>query len=160
MRFCSCEKPVPATNPRARGACVKCGRAISEEWTSNDETVRAWFDRLARSMFPAIDRSTIPMDPPEWFQAFRAECEARERAGRPIFGHEYLRRKNPVEAQEEAADAALYFFFDVLVARRNGDDEQVDLALTGAYHAAKMHEVAQQLRAKRQGSSGPAKVDE
>lgn len=75
--------------------------------------------------------------PPEWWQNFRIHCEARELAGRSRFRHSLLARNNPREGMEEAADGALYAFFDTLVSRRALEDEELDVALTAAYHFAK-----------------------
>lgn len=70
-----------------------------------------------------------------------------------MFGIAYMSRNNPFEAMEEAADAANYFFFDVLQNRqRQNRDDDLDLVLTGAWHAFKLHQVAQELSQKRRGT--------
>ena len=137
QRECLCPKPVESPNPRDLG-CVKCGRVIAKEWTSNDTTMGRFFDRLA-------SRWKIP---PEDFDSFRRHCLQRERQGRDIFGHSFLSRNNPKEAREEAVDFANYCVFDVLQSIRNGEDPEEDLALTAAWHIFLAWRCAVQLERK------------
>lgn len=96
--------------------------------------------------------TVFPGEPPDSFLNFRDQCEAREKAGRSVFGLAYLKRDNPREALEEAADAANYFMFDWLQnLQRTGGDEELDLVLTGAWHAFKLHQTALELMRKRRG---------
>ena len=141
---CACPQPLPSSNPRNPDTCNRCGKRVDPEWASNDETVTWFFDRLAEGAFPG--------KPPPSFERFREQCVARERHGRNQFGLKFLVRDNPAEACEEAADLANYGLFDVLVARRRGEDDELDLALTMALHAFKAHEAACRLRAKRHGA--------
>lgn len=142
---CECPVPLLASDPR-RKACLRCSMPIEGGvGISSDEAFAEFFDRLQRAMFPG--------KVPEWFVAFRRECEARERQGREEYGLSYLRRDNCVEACQEFADGAIYFMFDVLQSLRNtGDEEGIDIALTGAWHAAEAHRCAQELSARRRAS--------
>lgn len=136
--------PRPSPNPRSPG-CNACGLPFAPEWLSSDETLAEFFSRLQEAAFPG--------EAPHDFLAFRAHCEARERAGRESFGLAYLSRDNLREAMEEFADGANYFFFDTLQHLRNrGDDDDYELALTAALHAYKAHRAARELAAKRRGS--------
>ena len=139
-RECECREPNPYQHPEKGDTCVQCSGYISPRWTSNNQTVAAFFDRLEQSMFPvSLD------DLPDWWERFRMHCEARELAGRSRFRHSLCRRNNPGEGMEEAADGALYALFDCLVSRRAGEDEEIDIALTAAYHFAKAHEALSHL---------------
>lgn len=141
---CSCEKPREYADPRRKGWCCVCLRQLDPAWLSTDQTVGAFLDRL---------RDSIPGIAGPEFDAFRAQCVARERAGREKFGLDYLGRDNLGESMEEFSDGSNYFFFDYLEAiRRHGEDYEIDLVLTGAWHAYQAHQVAQQLRSKRRGA--------
>ena len=117
------------------------------EWECGDETVAEFFTRLEEGMF------SLPLlmgdGPPDWFEAFRLHVEQREIGGRKTFGQSFVERDNPREAQEEAADIALYMLLSLLVSRRNGDREEWELALTAAKYAAEAHRYAALLRAHR-----------
>lgn len=125
---CTCRVPRPSPNPRSNDACVRCGRELDDAWRTSDETVSEFFDRLANAQV-------------EDLESFRLHCAQRELAGREEFGYVYLSRNNPVEAMEEAADGALYSYFDTLVARREGDDtpERESWAYLAASHFARAH---------------------
>jgi len=123
---------------------------MRSEWESNNETVTEFFDRLEEATLPR--RGPAPdagWNIPAWFERFRLHCEVRELAGRKTFGNTFHNRDNCREAQEEAADAALYSFFQTLVSRRAAQDENYELALTAAFHAAKLHEALDNLRSRR-----------
>jgi hypothetical protein len=79
-------------------------------------------------------------------------CINRETAGRDRFGYGYLEKDNEAEGLEEATDGANYAMFSVLKARRAGDYEDEDVALTAVYHAFKMYEALDHLRQRRQGA--------
>jgi hypothetical protein len=143
---CVCAEPRDNINPRFPGTCVKCSKKIVEpEYDSSDATLGAFFDRLAESSFPAYTATRERRHLPKWFLDFHRTCSGRERMGRKKFGHTYLRRNNPAEAMEEAADLAIYLFQETLRRRRLGEDEEADIALTGALHAAKGFETAQRM---------------
>lgn len=128
------------------GSCVKCARLLDPVWVSSDRTIGRLLNRLAEALPPGKGES-------EEFYAFRAHLESRERAGRSIFGMQYLDRSNTTEALEEAVDFALYMFLDSLQeVRNNGSDEDMDLVLIGAHHAFQCYEVARHLRARRHGA--------
>jgi hypothetical protein len=119
---------------------------LDPEWVSSDRTIGKLFDRLAEALPPGEADS-------DEFYAFRAQCEAREKAGRNTFGFRYLNRSNTTEALEEAADFALYLMLDSLrEVRDNGSEEDMDLVLIGARHAYKAHATARHLRARRHGA--------
>ncbi len=140
---CSCPRPNQSSDPRKAGTCIKCGRLVGADVLSS-ETIRWFYDRL---------ETCFPGKPPAAFAAFRREAEAREVEGRDKFGLSYLSRSNLVEASEEGADEANYFLFDVLQHRRRlGRDDDLDLALEGAWHSFKAYECARRLEAKRLGS--------
>lgn len=147
LRECQCTKPHRSPNPRRPHACV-CGLHISDEWDITDANVWAFFNRLAEGMFPN------EIELPPWFESFREHATRREAHGRHAFGHEYLRRENPVEAQEEAADGAIYLLLDLLRSRREGREEDIDVVLTAAMHFAQAHRYLNLLRAKRQHAPG------
>lgn len=143
---CRCALPVEYPNPTKQGVCVKCDRWLNPEWLSSDATLSAFFRRLSEALPPGEAESD------SWC-AFRAQCEAREYAGRDKFGMEYLVRSNTTEALEETADLALYAFLDSLKQRRDqGSDEDFDLVLMGAFHAYKAHETMRHLRSRRHGA--------
>jgi hypothetical protein len=145
IRYCTCPAPIQSANPRKRD-CLRCSFTIHPTVLSSNTTMAEFFDRLA-DVFPGGK-------PPAEFDSFRRQCETRERAGRTHFGIGYMLRSNPHEAMEEAADAANYFFFDVLQhrQRQDGEDTDFDVALTGAWYAFKLHQAAQELSRKRRGS--------
>lgn len=90
--------------------------------------------------------------PIETFEVFRRHCLEREMAGRPKFGHSFHAKDNIAEALEEASDGANYCAFDVLKAARAADHDDIDLALTAAWHFAKAYDSLLHLRAKRHGA--------
>ncbi len=146
LRECACKVPEPHTDPRKAHACVRCGFVLGPAWTSSNETVAAFFDSLART-FPSW-----PHVPP-WFENFRLHCEAREFAGRKTFRQTFHARDNAAEGFEEAADGALYALFDSLKTRRaEGDDPDLDLALTAAYHFGLAYKALEDRRHKRRGA--------
>lgn len=136
---CECEVPRdkqsrPGFQPEE--SCVKCGKIIPADWTSNDQTVEEFFGRL---------RDTFP-EAPEWLDEYERFTRAREAWGREHFGHRHLSRDNPLDGMEEAADGALYAFFDILQDRRAGDEEEWGLALTAAKHFAEAYHALKMLR--------------
>lgn len=146
---CRCHHPVENINPRNEGLCVKCSKKIAEpEWDSSDKTLGDFFERLAESSFPAYSTSNEKdrrKHIPQSFFHFYRQCSGRERAGRKKFGYQYLVRSNPREAQEEAADLANYLHFECLRRRRLGQDEEADIALTGAMYAFKAWDAARRM---------------
>lgn len=111
---------------------------MDPEWVSSDETFNEFFDRLAESVPGASD-----------FEAFRAQCAARERAGRQTFGVQYLDRRNAIEALEEAADGANYLFFHALQKVKQGRrEEDIDSDLMAAYYFYKAWSAAAQAERK------------
>jgi hypothetical protein len=147
-RVCTCERPSEFVTPTKKGICVDCNALIDFEWTSTDATVAAFFDRLATTFpsWPAV---------PQWFEAFRAQCEDRERAGRDEFGFRYLARDNAGEALEEAADGGIYHHLEILRKLRNGQAEDIDVHLQAAYHFAQAHRFSRMAQAKARGNTGP-----
>ena len=155
MRECECELPVPrgktANRPHDDHWCVKCSHYINPDWTSNDETVREFYDRLEESIFPLAAR-TAPAATELLlsFRNFRRQAEVREMAGRSKWSTtHHLTYDNAREATEEAADLANYMMFSLLSARRNGDPEETELALTAAQHAFEAWRYALALRGHR-----------
>ena len=141
LRECECPQPEPMVNKPS--TCVRCGYHLPERWTTNDESVGQFFDRLEES-FTA---------PPPSFEKFRAHVLAREKAGRPTFRQSFLARQNIEEGLEEAADLALYSCLDHLVTiRREGEDRDFDAALTAAYHACLAYAALDRLNHKRHGT--------
>lgn len=146
MHECKCEEPRESPDPRTEGNCVMCGRAIAgREWVSDDSNLGAFFNRLAEASFPAYCTTGDKKQIPGLFFAFYRECSGRERAGRKKFGLEYLRRNNPQEAVEEAADLANYLYMEGLRRKRLEEDEEADALLTGAFYAYKAFEVCHRL---------------
>lgn len=143
LRECRCSVPVRYPQPSFPNTCVRCGFHISPLWTSNDLTVGDFFNRLA---------TVFPTKPPQWFHAFRSQCEARERAGRTRFGHSFLSRDNIEEAIEEAADLAIYAHLHILRACREQREDHRDLAMTAALKAAEAYHALTELRARETGA--------
>ena len=141
LRECPCEKPEPQIN--RPHVCVKCGDSLPERWTTNDATLAQFFGRLEET-FPA---------PPPWFEKFKGQVLARERAGRSTFRQSFLARDNLAEGLEEAADLALYSALDHLVTiRKEGEDRDFDQVLTAAWHAAQSWAALDRLAHKRRGT--------
>ena len=146
-RECECRRPNPYQHPEKADTCVQCSGWINPEWSPSNQTVAEFFDRLAEAMFDA--KLLHGPGPPEWWEDFRRHAEVRELAGRKAFGYRYCDRDNPRESQEEVADYAIYAMLAILRSRREGNREEWELALTGAYHAAEAHRCAAALRAHR-----------
>lgn len=142
MTECACRQPRVSPNSRRNGTCVRCSGRLDPSWVSSDETLAAFLDHLA---------STIPGWPEAAgsFDAFRRQVQARERAGRETFGFAYLSRDNPAEGLEEAADLAIYAYLDTLKALREGEDDELALALTAARKAWEAHEALNALLSRR-----------
>ncbi len=140
---CACPIPRESVNPRTNGSCVACGKIIDPNWSSNDQTLGTFLDRL---------RDAFPGEPPEGFDLFRRHCEHRERAGRKTFGESFHGRDNLAEGLEELVDLVLYMHLDILKSRRAGGDEDWDTALSAAFHAVKSREFVRQRIARRSGS--------
>lgn len=137
----SCTRPNPKVNKP--DTCVQCNGLISDEWSSNDQTVHEFFKRLGDS---------IPAKGDAW-QRFVIDCEAREFAGRKSFGFTYLERDNLREAREEACDLALYLMLDALKMVREGRaEEDFGLVLQIAFHAFQAYEATFSLAARRRGA--------
>jgi len=157
VKECQCPKPLPHSTPRRADTCIHCGLWISPEWSSTDENLEAFLLRLGESQFHYGPEGEL-LTPP-WWDDFCAHVRAREAAGRDSFGYEFMRRNNPAEATEEAADGGIYMYLDGLQKLRQGKDTQADVALTAAYHFAQAHRYCRMLLAKDRGNAGPA-VDE
>jgi hypothetical protein len=115
------------------------------------ENLPEFFSRLEAGIFPR--GATADWEAPGDWVAFRAECEARELAGRDTFGTAYRDRDNRVEAMEECSDLAMYAWLDYLQQlERNGGDEDFALVLSAAHHGYLAHKAFQDLAAKRNGS--------
>lgn len=138
MRQCNCEQPEP--KPQNHSVCVKCSYVLPDTW--GDEGVKEFYDAL---------EAAHAGGPPPSFAYFRLEAEARERAGRRRFRFSFLQRDNIRDAFEEFSDGANYLLFRVWQNRRNGRDDQMDLALSAAYHAAKAYHFAAMMRDDERG---------
>lgn len=139
---CPCPRPWPSAKDVE--TCRACGLWINPAWSSSDQSVKAFYDALER---------TVPSWPtvPQWLKDFRLHAEARERAGRPIFGQAALSRDNVADGHEEAADGANYAMYETLVAIRSGNDVELDLALSAAKHFAEAYNDLTKLREKERG---------
>lgn len=100
-----------------------------------------FFDRLEEALFANVDKRDLPTD---WL-AFRWECERREEAGRDVFGNAYLHRANATEGREEAADGAMYSYFEARrVMLAGGDYEEMEqMALMAAKAFYEAHKILQ-----------------
>lgn len=147
LRECPCDEPVLLTGQNVHPLkCHRCSSYVRPEWLT--PAISEFFDRLENA-FPTDAASIAPL---------RLQAEVREAAGRKDFGLRYLSRDNALEGTEEAADLANYAFFEVLKARRNGEDEEEALAyaLEAAYHAAKAHQALLRMRAHYWTSISPS----
>lgn len=136
--------PLVHPNPRRADSCVRCAGVLSPEWTSNDRTVRDFYDALEAGCGANVSDA---------FHTFRDEAMARERAGRPYFGYRHLGRDSLVDAREEAADGGNYFLFDHLkTIRQEGRDDDIALVLEGAKKFYEAYEIAMALRHRRKGA--------
>jgi hypothetical protein len=152
--ICACPVPVQSLNRARHGdVCLKCGRMARGDWIADDDTIPAWFDRLAESMNLPLDQ-----DPGHPFEFFRRHAVNRERAGRDRFRLSYLGRDNAVEGMEEAVDGSMYAALEDMRDKRAGRSPSVHL-LMAAMYAAKMHECFMRHRAERRGTP-TASVDE
>lgn len=144
---CKCAQPLESPNPRSHHTCQRCLGHIDPAWTSNDQTTRAFYDRLGRSIPGVLPNKGAPPSPiADDFLVFRAQCEARELAGRHTFGHRHLSRDNLGDALEEGADFANYLLFHTLQAKRSGGKVDMSIALDAAYDIFKAHRKARILR--------------
>lgn len=139
MRSCSCQSPSP--KPQRPDTCVRCGIKLKPDTICNDATMAEFFNRLSDA-FP---------DDPEWLKDFRIGCESRELAGRKKFGWAYFDRNNLREAEEEFFDGANYAMMEVLKNRRDGMDDQLDMALIVAWHASHAYAALRGMRLKERG---------
>lgn len=98
-----------------------------------------WLDRL---------EETLPKNPPGWSQ-FRAMIEARVAVGEERYGDTWRGKDLITEGMEEMADGVAYLAFEAAL-----DGEDIDLALTAAYHAWRAAAALMHLRAKRAGEPG------
>jgi hypothetical protein len=146
VRKCKCRIPRPDSNPRREDACVVCGAKIPADWSSSRLT--EYLDRLAESM-PRVWGPNPGTFVDTW-NAFRAQCENREHAGRDKFGFQFLGRDNTADAFEEFADGANYAAFDSLrYLRYNQWDSEVDLVLTAMQKSYEAYEALAHLRERR-----------
>lgn len=147
LKDCRCDQPIPFAREERADTCVCCGYHISPDWTSNTRTLDAFLRGVEAAVF-----DDDPVTNRDIWEAFRAHIEARELSGRPRFGNSFLSRDNIREGQEEAADLAMYACLDSLCEiRRNGKDDDTDLALTAAQKAYEAYEALAHLRHRRQG---------
>ena len=81
---------------------------------------------------------------------------AREAQGRDYFRLRYLAKSRDAvrDCREECCDGAMYAIFEVLRNRRDGADEQLDLALETIYHLAQAHQTIGRMRLKERGRPG------
>lgn len=161
MRECKCQVPNPSystvNNPNDHERCLRCGDYINPDWTSNDDTMGEFYDRLEEAIFPfGVLRAPAPNNELSAFREFCDQAIVREIAGRKKFGHRMFGRDNPREAQEEAADLMNYMAFSLLKARREGDREEWALALTAAHHAFLAWQAAGALRGHRHTGFSPS----
>jgi hypothetical protein len=148
-RVCTCPKPVPSPIPAHAGQCLRCVSKI--ESLTTDDTVKEFFDRLGESIFFYGPTGELVTDD-DW-DLFRAHCEARELAGREDFGNRFMSRDNVAEAEEELVDAAIYMALSHLrQLLEEGEDRDVDLVRTVAFHAYKAYQGALRLKDKRAGA--------
>lgn len=155
MSDCRCEVPradPTHPNPVKRETCRACGCSVNPSWSPTDRATSEFFERLAEGMFPAYAKTRDKAALPPLFEHFRELCRNREARGRERFGFAYLGRDNCVEAQEEVADFSLYMMLAALKNRRAGRDENLDVALTAAYHAYMAYRFATLYREKEQGA--------
>lgn len=142
MRGCNCPAPYESSDSRKAGTCNRCGKIINPDILSTDKNVREFFDNFARSL-PTITPA---------FHDLRYQAELRERRGREEFGLRYLARDNLAEGREEEQDGVLYVYLDLLQCKRNGEDTDLDLAMTEAYHLYKAYEANRRRAERRKGS--------
>lgn len=144
MKVCSCRLPIESVNPRKEGFCAACALRLPP----GSDQLGPFLDRLADAIPGAVNPKTGK--PSATWAAFRKSCEERERVGRERFGFAFYRRNNIREASEEAWDGANYAAFDHIVqTHREGEDGDVDLALTAAAKFFEAFEALAHLRAKR-----------
>ena len=141
LRVCECPAPEPHVKPGREGFCVKCDAALDPRWTCSADNTREFLRRLEEAN-PGAG---------EPFQRFEAQILRRQRAGESTFRQSFLSRDNLSEAQEECSDLAMYAALHCLVQRRAGQDEEMDIALEIAGHAAKAFELLEIWRAKTHG---------
>ena len=140
---CTCPQPRISPNPRLAGSCVVCGKLIAPELLEPDERLTEFFDRLEGVVIASAGRL------PETFAAFRRQCKDRESAGRGEFGLSFLSRDNLAEGREEAADGAIYSWLEALKLERCGEDPDLQLALSEAFHLFKFYEANLERSARR-----------
>lgn len=85
--------------------------------------------------------------PPAW-QHLRLMTEARVAQGDEMYGSRYRTRDNVADALEECADLLAYSCFTTIV----HGDEDIDLALTAAYHSYQAAAALLHLRDKGHGA--------
>ena len=145
---CSCPKPEHSVNPRHFDHCVKCSKLMADpDYAPSIANLGEFFNQLAEGSFPAYGRTLDRKTLPRWFFNLYRECEGRMKIGNKMadYKYRYLTRSNPREAQEEACDLVNYLFLETLRRRRLGQDEEADIALTGAKHAALAFKAAQRM---------------
>lgn len=142
LKACPCRIPNPYEEPAGkRGTCKQCGYRLDPRWTCTTNTTREFLQRLSEAN-PGAGES---------FKRFEAQIIARQQAGEAVFGQRFHGRDNIKEAQEECSDLAMYAALQVLVQRRDDSDEEMDIALEIAQHAAKAYELLEIWRAKNHG---------
>ena len=141
LRVCECPQPEPHVKPGREKFCVKCDHLLDPRWVCSYENTREFLRRLEEANPGA----------PESFKRFEAMVLRRQQAGEPIFRQSFLARDNLSEAAEEASDLAMYACLHLLVERRAGGVEEMDLALSIANHAAKAYELLEVWKAKEVG---------
>ena len=166
LRDCHCQSPSVSPDPRnhdpvsRRSYCLRCSGYIRPECIASDETFNEFFTRLRESLF---DHKLLSgPGPPAWYLAFENHCRQGAREGQDKFGLAYLTRSNSREGQEEGRDGGVYAWLHILQQRQQGEDEEWALALTAAYHAAKLHEAMVHLetRSHRAFSDAAQEADE
>jgi hypothetical protein len=144
LRICECEKP--SYKPQKPEVCVRCGFPMNPAWVSSDATHEAFWRRLEDALYPN--------GAPDSFLALKLQSQNRERAGRHIFGFEYLKKDNLAEATEEISDAEIYIALDSLqTIRERGSDQDMDMVLTAMAKGVEFYEALLRLRHKRRGAT-------
>lgn len=145
---CDCAPPQPGherEGHRDHLSCTRCGRLIDERLVEPDAYIQGVFDHVESSA-PKVGTEPEPV-----WQAFRRQCEYRERTGRPTFGYRFMGRDNCADALEELADYTIYMLLEQLKMNLQGGEPQAT-AYQGIWHAYMAYRCACETRAKIHGS--------
>lgn len=120
----ACQCPVPQIHVNSRyNSCASCLKPIDQDVVSDTAKLQGFLNRI-----PGIPAALI------------IQCHQRELAGRQEFGLQYLGRDNVDECFQEIADGQNYLFFETLVDRRDGREEDVNL-VRAAHHLSQAYEI-------------------